>query len=244
MEVPSLCLPSCGKCCSEWWSCSAVTADELWGRGYYIRWACDEFLSPMMETRNCPGTRWKIEGLKLVGDFFLACKSALLPPGVMEGKRIFPCVRHWHWSDWQSVKLFWPGELEKALKTAEYLQPFQQCCKAETHGKYMLLCTSNEREIMQHPPWEEFELQCPWLCGASILYMKSSEAMSLGSNVMLKSGFTLHCKIYQGFCLKGTDLQEDAWSAYLIWGNRQCFPLFFYSFALVFVCVCRICCGN
>lgn len=44
---------------------------------------------------------------------------------------------------------------------------------------------------------------------------------------MLKSGFSLNCKIYQRFCLKGTDLQEDVWAAYLIRGNRQYFPVFF-----------------
>lgn len=173
---------------------------------------------------NCPGTCWKPEGLKRVGDFFglRVCFVASRCGGREE--KSFPM---WGTSQTDSVKLFWPGELEKALNTPEYWQPPQQPSKAEAHSKCMQFCTSNEREIMQCPPGEEFELQCPWLCGASICHMKSPEAMSLGSNVMLKSGFTLSCKIYQRFCLKGANLQEDAWSACLIRGKRQYFPLFF-----------------
>lgn len=170
---------------------------------------------------NCPGTCWKPKGW---GIFWPASQLCCFQVW-WKGREIFPHVRHW--SDWKSIKLFWPGELEKSLNTAEYLQPPQQPCKAEDHGKCLQFCTSNEREIMQHPPWDEFELWCPWLCGASILHMKSSEAMSLGSNVVLKSGSTLICKIYQRFCLKGTDLQEDAWSACLIRGKRQYFLIFF-----------------
>lgn len=37
-----------------------------------------------------------------------------------KGREIFPCARNW--SDWLSVKLFRPGELEKALNIAQYLQ--------------------------------------------------------------------------------------------------------------------------
>lgn len=86
---------------------------------------------------------------------------------------------------------------------------------------------------MQCPPWEEFELRHPWLCGADILHMKSPEAKSSGSNVVLKSGSSLSCKIYQRFCLKGTDLQECAWSACLI---RERGSIFFFTPALGYIC--------
>lgn len=99
VEVPSLCLPSCGMCCIEWWSCSAVIADELWERGYYIRWACDQFLSPMMEIRNCAGTCWKTEGLKQLGvflPFFWPASQLYCFQVWWKGRGIFPCVRCWH----------------------------------------------------------------------------------------------------------------------------------------------------
>lgn len=181
--------------------------------------------------------------IETIWGFFLAHKSALLPD-VTEGKR--------NHSLCEALTLVRLTDCLTVLtrRTGEDPKDSRMICSLSsspvrlTSGKYMLFCTSNEKEIMQHPPWEEFELRCPWLCGASILHMKSSEAKSLSSNVMLESGFTLNCKIYQRFCLKGADLQEDSWSAYLIRGNTQYFPLFFYSFGLIFVYVCRIYCGN
>lgn len=47
---------------------------------------------------------------------------------------------------------------------------------------------------------------------------------------MLKSGSSLSCKIYQRFCLKGTDLQECAWSACLI---KERGSIFFLHLLLV-----------
>lgn len=191
----------------------------------------------MMKT-ELSRTCWKPERLKEVG-VFLAFKSALLLPGVMEGKinlhlrealirlTVLNCSDQESWRRpcvQQSICTL-PSSPVRMRLTASACSSVRQM---------------REREIMQHPPWEEFELWCPWLCGASILHVKSPEAMSSGSNVMLKSGFALSCKICQRFCLKGTDLQEDAWSACLIREKRQYFPLFFLFFWRTLACVCRI----
>lgn len=172
-----------------------------------VKWAHEAFIGDYQnifvdnaEEQNSEGFSWS----------FLACNSALFLPGVMEGKSTLS-------SNWKSTKVFQQGMLGEHRNKAEFLPTPQKSCRAEAYNKCRLFCIWSEREIMQHPPWEEFE--CPWLCGASILPMKSEEAKSLGSHVVLKSESSLSCKIFQRFCLKVTDLQEGTWSACLIRGK-------------------------
>lgn len=195
---------------AQWCSFSAVLADEQWVTGCLTRWVWSGLTRPLLETikiivdnaeeQNSEGFSWS----------FLACNSALFLPGVMEGKSTLS-------SNWKSTKVFQQGMLGEHRNKAEFLPTPQKSCRAEAYNKCRLFCMWSEREIMQHPPWEEFE--CPWLCGASILPMKSEEAKSLGSHVVLKSESSLSCKIFQRFCLKVTDLQEGTWSACLIRGK-------------------------
>lgn len=181
-EVHSLCLPSSGRCWTERLLCSAVIADELWGRWYYIR--CDG-----REEESFPV--W----------------------GTNTGQtdRLINCF------DQESWRRPWRQQNNRCLSSSPVKLRLTARTRCSVHQMQERLCSIHLQRSLN---------QCPWLCGASILHMKSSEAKSLGSNVTLKSGFTLNCKIYPRFCMKGTGLQEDGWSAYLIRGNRQYFPLF------------------
>lgn len=196
---------------------------------------------PMIEIRNCSGTCWKIEGLKQIIFFLIFGLQVSFVASRCDGREeeSFPM---WGTNTGQTDRLIncfdqkswrrpWRQQNNRCLSSSpvKLRLTARTCCSV--HQMQERLCSIHLQRSLN---------QCPRLCGASIFHMKSSEAKSLGSNVTLKRGFTLNCKIYPRFCLKGTGLQEDSWSAYLIRGNRQYFPLFFYSSGLIFVCMLNI----
>lgn len=112
------------------------------------RWAWDELLSPVMETAGIVLEHAENQKVWNGLGFFWPASQVCCFQVWWRGREIFPYVRHR--SDWQSIKLFWPEGLEKALNTAEYLQPPQQPCKAEVYRKCMQFRMSNERLCSVH----------------------------------------------------------------------------------------------
>lgn len=162
----------------------------------------------MTEIRNCSGMCWKIKGLKQVGFFFVFFfglqVSFVASRCDRQEEGSFP---EWGTSTGQTDRLI------NCFDQENWWRPWRQqnnCCLSSSPVRLRLTvstCCSvhqmKERLCSIHLDrslnYSVLDCVVP-----SILHMKSSEAMSLGSSVMLKSGFTLFLTVrfIRGFAWK------------------------------------------